>query len=434
MTRDASDHPHPSPLPKGEGADPDNAHDIAIIGAGAAGMMAAITAGRAGASVVALDGAKKLGAKILVSGGGRCNVTHDALHAEDFAGGNRNRINKVLRSFTVEQTVAFFDDLGVTLKRENTGKLFPTTDRARTVLNALIGAMRDADVDIRTDHRVSYVARNGSGFIITTNQCDLHTKRIVLATGGLSLPKTGSDGAGYRFARALGHTVTDTHPALVPLVLPDGHWLTSLSGIAHDAVLTLHGPTGRIVHRQAGAMLCTHFGLSGPAVMDISRHWIAQPDHTLRANLLPGVGFDDLDQDLRAASAHATIVSILRQRLPERLATGVIQYGADMAPTIPMSRLTREERRRVVHAVTALPLPIERDRGYLFAEVTAGGVPLEELDIATMASRVCPGLYLCGEILNVDGRIGGYNFQWAWCTGRLAGMAAADDTPREPLH
>ena len=416
---------------------PQGFHDIAIVGAGAAGMMAAIAAGRSGASVVALDGAKKLGAKILVSGGGRCNVTHDTVHAEDFAGGNRNRINKVLRSFNVEKTIAFFDELGVTLKREDTGKLFPTTDRAHTVLDALIGAMRDAGADIRASHRVSDITRDNDGFMIDTDQGALRARRVILATGGLSLPKTGSDGAGYRFVRALGHTITDTHPALVPLVLPDGHWLTSLSGIAHDAVLTLHAPTtGRIVHRQPGAMLYTHFGLSGPAVMDISRHWIAHPDHTLRANLLPGVDFDGLDRDLRAASAHATIVSILRQRLPERLAAAVIRHGAQIAPTTPINRLARDHRRKVVHAATALPLPVERDRGYLFAEVTAGGVPLEEVDVATMASRVCDGLYLCGEILNADGRIGGYNFQWAWCTGRLAGLAAARAHPgqSQALH
>ena len=413
---------------------PDTPQDIAVIGVGAAGMMAAIAAGRGGASVVALDGAKKLGAKILVAGGGRCNVTHDVVHAEDFAGGNRNRINKILRSFSVEQTVAFFDELGVTLKREDTGKLFPTTDRAQTVLDALVGAMASTNVDIRTDHRVSGISRDDRGFVITTNRGVLRVHRIVLATGGLSLPKTGSDGAGYRFARVLGHTITETHPALVPLVLPDGHWLTSLSGIAHDASLTLHGPTGRIVHRQPGAMLMTHFGLSGPAVMDISRHWIAYPNHTLRANLLPGVDFDGLDGDLRAASAHATVVSVLRQRLPERLAAALIRHGAEMDPATPMNRLTREQRRKVVHAVTALPLPVARDRGYLFAEVTAGGVPLEEVNVATMASRVCEGLYLCGEILNVDGRIGGYNFQWAWCTGRLAGIATARDTAAKALH
>lgn len=414
-------------MPSIQAAMPDIPYDIAIIGVGAAGMMAAIAAGRTsggGASIVALDGAKKLGAKILVSGGGRCNVTHDGVHAEDFSGGNRNRINKVLRSFSVEQTVTFFDELGVTLKREDTGKLFPTSDRARTVLDALVGAMRDAGVDIRNNHRVKDIACDDHGFVITTNQGNLHARRIILATGGLSLPKTGSDGAGYRFARALGHSITDTHPALVPLVLTDGHWLTSLPGIAHDVMLTLHSPTGRIVHRRGGAMLCTHFGLSGPAVMDISRHWIARPDHTLRTNLLPDHDFASLETGLLAASAHATPVSILRGRMPERLAIAVIRHGAGLDPKTQMHQLTREQRRKVIHAVTALPLPIERDRGYLFAEVTAGGVPLEEVDVTTMASRVCDRLYLCGEILNVDGRIGGYNFQWAWCTGRLAGMAA----------
>ncbi|MEZ6192857.1 MAG: aminoacetone oxidase family FAD-binding enzyme [Phycisphaerales bacterium] len=333
---------------------------------------------------------------------------------------------------SVDATVDFFRELGVTLKREDTGKLFPTTDKAATVLDALLGAVEDAGATILTDHRVESVRREADHFVVTTSQGDLHARKLILATGGKSLPKTGSDGHGYELAKSLGHTVTKTTPALVPLVLTKGHWLTALSGLTLDVELSVTSGTGKILHRQPGSMLLTHFGLSGPAPMDISRHWIAahdsDPGTQLRVNLLPGMNDQQADEALvRLTEKHGktTIADILSDKLPKRLAESLLTHGAQIAPGTPLAQLSKPQRRAVVSALTAMPLPVERDRGYLFAEVTAGGVPLSELDLATMASRPCPGLYLCGEILDVDGRIGGYNFQWAWCTGRLAGMSSA---------
>ena len=371
-------------------------YDVAVVGAGAAGLMAAIFAARQGARVVALDGAKKLGAKILISGGGRCNVTHDVVNASDF-NGSRNAIAKILRTFDVPATIDFFANLGVTLKREETGKLFPTTDKARTVLDALLRAA--SRVEIRTNFKVTKLER---GFVIND---DLRARKVILATGGRSVVKTGSDGSGYALAKSLGHTVTPVFPALVPLVLPDGHPLTTLSGLSVDAELAVRSPTGKVLHRERGSMLFTHFGLSGPLVLDISRHWIANQPATLTANLLPGESFDSLDAKL-IDSPRA-----IRQQLPARL-------WDLLAP----KDTSRDERRRLIRDLLELPLPVVRDRGFDYAEVTAGGVPLSEIDTATMESRVCPGLYLSGEILDVDGKIGGYNFQWAWATGRLAGL------------
>jgi predicted Rossmann fold flavoprotein len=373
--------------------------DVAVVGAGAAGLMAAIFAARGGSRVVALDGAKKLGAKILISGGGRCNVTHDVVHASDF-NGSRNAIAKILRTLDVPATIDFFASLGVTLKREETGKLFPTTDKAKTVLDALLRAAEG--VEIRTGYKVTAIQR---GFVINDA---LHARKVILAAGGRSVAKTGSDGSGYGLAKALGHTVTPTFPALVPLLLPNGHPLTTLSGLSVDAELAVRSPTGKVLHRERGSMLFTHFGLSGPVVLDISRHWIASQPATLTANLLPGETFESLDAAL--IDSPRTV----RQRVPARL-------WDLFAPTDP----SREERRRLIRDLLELELPIVRDRGFEYAEVTAGGVPLSEIDTATMESRVCPGLFLCGEILDVDGKIGGYNFQWAWATGRLAGMSAS---------
>lgn len=384
-------------------------YDIAIIGAGAAGLMAAIAAARAGTRVVAIDSAKRIGAKILISGGGRCNVTNEVVRAEDF-NGSRNAIAKVLRTFDVSSTVAFFEESGVKLKREETGKLFPVSNRARDVVDALLRAAEG--VDIITGTRVESI---DSGFVINR---EIHADKIILAAGGRSVPKTGSDGSGYTLAKMLGHTITPAFPALVPLVVEKSHWITELSGISVDAELSVKSPTGKILQRHRGSMLFTHFGLSGPVVLDISRHWIAHQPATLSANFLPGETFESVEALLIAAAKrnpHATIGSVVR--LPDRLL-------ARLAPETTLGRLSKEERRRIVRDLVDFTLPVIRDRGFEYAEVTAGGVPLSEIDVATMESRICPNLYLCGEILDVDGRIGGFNFQWAWASGRWAGISA----------
>jgi len=394
-------------------------YDLAVIGAGAAGLMAAIFAGRMArdrgktARIAAIDGAKKIGAKILISGGGRCNVTNEIVRPEDF-NGNRKAIGKVLRSFDITATIAFFKDLGVPLKREETGKLFPVSNRARDVVDALLHAADDAGVEIITDMRVHSIK---PGFVINDV---LRADRVILAVGGRSVPKTGSDGSGYALAQALGHTVTKTFPALVPLVVTKDHWITAISGTSVEAELAVKAPTGRVLQRYRGSMLFTHFGLSGPVVLDISRHWIAEQPAALAANFLPGETFESLDAALLEASRrnpHATMASFLRGRLPERLT-------ARLASDTTLGRMSKDERRRTIRDLVDFTLPVVRDRGFEYAEVTAGGVPLEEIDLATMQSRRCKGLHLCGEILDVDGRIGGFNFQWAWASGRLAGIAA----------
>jgi predicted Rossmann fold flavoprotein len=398
--------------------------DLAIVGAGAAGLTAAIFARRrarelaADIRIATVDGAAKIGAKILISGGGRCNLTHHTVAADDFNGASRNAIARILRTFSVEQTSAFFRDLGVELKREETGKLFPTTDRARTVLDALLSESGD----VRPGCRVTAIR---PAFVIDTASGQLRSRAVVVATGGRSIPKTGSDGAGYDMVRALGHSVSAVWPGLVPLVLPRGHWLTSLSGVSLDVELALARPGGRILRRERGSMLFTHFGLSGPVVLDMSRHWIAAGNGALAANLLPGLEFAEVESML-AARPRTTMQAILEAHLPPRLADAVLIREARVEPSRRGAQLTREERRRIAHAVTALPLPVAGDRGFDYAEVTAGGVPLDEIDPRTMESRKCPGLYLCGEILDVDGRIGGFNFQWAWASGRLAGISAVD--------
>ena len=395
-------------------------YDVAVIGAGAAGLMAAIAAGRVARErgamlrIAAIDSAKRIGAKILISGGGRCNITNEEVRSQDF-NGTRNGIAKVLRTFDVAATVAFFEALGVPLKREESGKLFPVSNQAHDVVDALLRTAEDAGIDVVSGTPVQSL---DPGFIINGS---IRADRVIIAAGGRSVPKTGSDGSGYALVRPFGHTVTKTFPALVPLIVTRGHWITEISGTSVDAELGVRSPTGRVTHRHRGSMLFTHFGLSGPVVLDVSRHWIAGQPATLAANFLPGETFDSLEAVLFDAvrlNPHATVASVLRRRLPERLI-------AKLASDTPLGRMLKEERRRIVRDVVNFTLPVVSDRGFDYAEVTAGGVPLEEINLATMESRLVKGLYLCGEILDVDGRIGGFNFQWAWASGRLAGMAAA---------
>lgn len=398
--------------------------------------------------VVGLDGATRLGAKILVAGGGRCNVTHHEVSERDYAGSSRNAIKKVLRSFDVARTIEFFREIGVELKREQTGKLFPVTDDAHTVLEALLGAVREVGVDVRNPARVTGVERGDKGFVVTGPWGSLEAARVIVATGGMALPRTGSDGAGFAIVRSLGHTVTPAvFPALVPLKLEGEHVLTKLSGLAAVATVLVRASSGKHLESFTAPVLCTHFGLSGPAILDVSRHLTAarlsDPGATLVVNWLPRCSAEALDAALlgagktgvgrvvaliaaaaRTEASHAALLAEEKSEhahLPGRLIEALCE-SAGVPAGRSSSALTREQRRSLVEAFTGLRVPVIGDRGYTFAEATAGGVPLSEVHLATMESRVCPGLHLCGEVCDVDGRVGGFNFQWAWASGWLAGV------------
>jgi len=425
--------------------------DLAVVGAGAAGLMAAIWAGRTAREsvalrrIVAFDGARKLGAKMLVSGGGRCNVTHDAVDESAFAGSSPAAVRKVLRRFDVPKTVEFFHHLGVELKREETGKLFPVSDDARTILRALLAAAEGAGVELRHPARVETVrlvvdsaVPEARRFCLSGPFGEVLAKRVILATGGRSYPKTGSDGHGFEIAKSLGHTITPlVSPALVPLVLDASCFIRDLSGLTVQATLELRSESGRRLLAFTDSTLCTHFGLSGPAVLDISRHYLhaSAGDHeaSLCINWLPGETLDSVERQLVQAAGspgRATVLAWLGERVPRRLAAALCEH-VGIGGTAIVQAMTRPKRRALAAAATAMPLPVIGDRGWAHAEVTAGGVPLKELHLDTMESRICPGLFLCGEICDVDGRIGGYNFQWAWSSGYVAGSATWRNAERE---
>jgi len=410
--------------------------NITIIGAGAAGLMAAIAAGRAArgngsdARIVLLDGANKIGVKILVAGGGRCNVTHHAIDERQYAGTSHNTIRKVLRAFGVADTVAFFDGLGVTLKREDTGKLFPITNKAQTVLNALLGEVERLGIELLHPWRVREIERDTDGFTLLSNNSTetMRADRLVLCTGGMALPRSGSDGGGYIIARALGHTITErVFPALVPLIVgPESKWLTELSGLSCRAGIEVRSGTGKRLARFENDLLCTHFGLSGPAPMDASRYLTAARHEDRNATLFicwVDEPFEKIDTSLQELGQR-TPLAYVREYVPDRLARALCER-AGVDPTCPGNQLPREPRRTLAHLLAGTRTDISGDRGFAHAEVTAGGVPLTEINPATMASRACEGLWLAGEILDVDGRIGGFNFQWAWASGHIAGSSVA---------
>ena len=383
--------------------------------------------------VVLLDGAARPGAKILVSGGSRCNVTNTVVSERDFWGGKLTIVRRVLRTFPVDETVRFFDGLGVALREEPGGKLFPVSNRSRDVLDALLRAVDAAGVELLSATRVTSVERRDGLFEVASSRETLIADVVVLATGGQSLPKTGSDGAGYGFARAFGHTIVTPTPALAPLLLDasDPYGIhRDLSGVSQEVEISVWIDDA-LSEQLDGAMLWAHFGVSGPVMLNASRHWerakVQERRVRLTVNFFPGRSFSAVDEAWIAAARSrptATVRSTLAGSLPDAVAAA-IPRAIGLDGDISLANLSREDRRRLVHALVAWPLPVTGTRGYNYAEVTAGGVPLTEIDPSTMESRLCPGLFLVGEILDVDGRIGGFNFQWSWATGKTAGRALA---------
>jgi len=328
---------------------------------------------------------------------------------------------------TLADAAEFFHELGVSMHEEEYGKLFPDSNDAQCVLTALLVEATRRGVLFLCEHRVSGIAREGDSFCVETNQGAFRARQVALATGGKSLPKTGSDGGGFGLVQAMGHSIVEPVPALVPLLL-SGEMHKNLSGIAQDVALTVRvGGAKPVTHH--GAMLWTHFGVSGPVVLDVSglctRARLEGKTAQVAVNFLPGRDFEQAEKWLVSyAEAHArdALRGALATILPARVADALLAE-LQMDGRIVFGHLPRETRRRLVHALVEWSLPVIGDRGYNYAEVTAGGVPLEEVRVSTMESRIVPGLFLVGEILNVDGRIGGFNFQWAWSTGAVAGRA-----------
>ena len=394
--------------------------------------MAAIFAARAGADVLLLETTRDGGRKILISGGGRCNVLPSEMHpSQYFTASSPNTLRKMLLSWPLAQQRRFFEsDLDIPLELEaESGKLFPRSNRARDVRDALLDAARGAGATVRFDARVQDFAPEEDGW--TVRLADGETLRrhaLVVATGGLSVPATGSDGLGLRVLARLGHTIHDTFPALTPLTAePPAH--AGLAGVSLDVRLV--APIERGSFETRGGFLFTHRGYSGPAVLNVSHFAVlSRAAGGPRQPILVQWTEQDTEQwdaTLRDTTT-GTVGALVRRALPDRLADRLVSE-ARVAGDRTLAELRRDERARLVTALTRFPLPWTGDEGYKKAEVTGGGVALGEVDPRTLESRLHPRLYLCGEVMDAFGPIGGYNFCWAWATGRAAGIAAAGQGP-----
>ena len=400
---------------------------IVVVGAGAAGLVASIFAARSGRPVLLLEGSPDGGRKILVSGGGRCNVLPSELAPERFVtDSSSNTLKKMLRSWPLLEQRAFFEqEVGVPLALEaESGKLFPASNRARDVRDGLVALARRGGVELRTHTRVADLEPDGDGGWTVRLESDpsIAASAVVLATGGLSLPGTGSDGKGLAIAEKLGLRTVPRYPALTPLT-GEGH--AGLAGISLVARIEAPG-TGRSAE---GGFLFTHRGWSGPAVLDLSdvvtRAEVPAKPAALRVRWC-ALGEAEWEGALR--SGPGTPLGALRRHLPERLAERLLAESG-VEPGGSLAQLPREARKRLVALLVRYPLPATGDEGYRKAEVTGGGVELGEIDPRTMECRRLPGLFLCGEILDAFGPIGGHNFAWAWATGRAAGSGATRYPP-----
>lgn len=396
-----------------------SAPSVAVIGAGAAGLVAAAFAAAAGATVTLVERTKDGGRKILISGGGRCNVLPSVLAPERFVTDSPPHLLRgMLRAWPLHEQREFFErdlDLPLALEEES-GKLFPRSNRSRDVRDALVAFARAKGVEFAFDTTLRNVLQSPTGFALETSAGDLHCDRVVLATGGLSVPSTGSDGLGLAIARRFGHEMIETYPALTPILAKDDAH-ASLSGVSLN--VRLRAKVGVRITETFGGFLFTHRGYSGPSVLDISHLTARGQTPTLRAQWC-SLTAARWEKELQAP---ASVSTILGRHIPARLA-GHLMAEAGIPLDRRTSSLKRSERLALVDALTACPVPWSGNEGYKKAEVTGGGVALTEVDSKTLESKRVQGLYLCGEMLDAFGPIGGHNFAWAWATGRAAGLAA----------
>ena len=406
--------------------------DVVVIGGGAAGLLAASQAAERGRRTLLLEKNRKPGVKILMSGGTRCNLTHatDNRGIVEAFGPPGRFLHSALAALSVAETVALFEAEGVPTKVESTGKVFPVSNKAADVLEALLRRLQRSGAILALQEPVLAMVPTAQGFTLTTPLRSLQARRVVLTTGGQSYPGSGTTGDGYHFVARFGHTIVPPRPALVPITVA-APWVADLRGITlTDVALRVLDNQKKLAARR-GSLLFAHFGLTGPAALDVSRviSTHAQPDKlALEIDLLPGLSEPTLDGYLRkesTSSAKKQLALVLAAHLPRRLCDTLLMLAGQ-----PVDRraaaLSRVDRARLVQMIKCLRLGVTGTLGFGKAEVTTGGVVLDEVDSRNLRSKRVPELFIAGEVLDLDGPIGGYNFQAAFSTGWLAGTAAAD--------
>ncbi len=406
--------------------------DVVVIGAGAAGLLAASQAAERGRRTLLLEKNRKPGVKILMSGGTRCNITHatDNRGIVEAFGPPGRFLHSALAALGVEETIALFESAGVPTKIEETGKVFPVSNKATDVLDALLRRLRASGATLALQEPVLDMMRTAQGFTLTTPLGVQSARRVILTTGGQSYPGSGTTGDGYNFAARFGHTIVPPLPALVPITV-SAPWVADLRGITlPDVALRVLDNEKSLASRRS-SLLFAHFGLTGPAALDLSGVISKNPKPQtleLELDLLPALPEATVDDYLRKesiASGKKQLAVVLAEYLPRRLCDTLLTLAGQPAER-RSAALSRLERARLVQTLKRLRLAITGTLGFGKAEVTTGGVALEEVDSRNMRSKRAPELFIAGEMLDLDGPIGGYNFQAAFSTGWLAGAAAAE--------
>ena len=422
--------------------------DLIIVGAGAAGLLAAIRAAECGSRTLLLEKNDQAGVKILMSGGTRCNITHATDHrgiADAFAGFDRRQaqfLRSALATLRPEQLVEMIESAGVATKVEDTGKVFPVSNRAIDVRDALMRQVAAAGVVVHMQTPVNNICREASEFVVDSDQQSFRGRKLLITTGGCSYPGSGTTGDGYAWSRELGHTIVDPVPALTPITTNE-EWVRELKGITlpnaslaivrYDEQRESSGYSQKqFLDTRQDALLFTHFGFSGPAALDISRvitHRFPGESLRLVCDFVPGQNLETFAADVTSSirqSSSRQVTTLMQEFVPRRLAEAIV-IAAELRLDMPTAELSKEQIRRLVRGLKANVIPVSGTMGFRKAEVTAGGVSLREVDSRTMQSKLVDGLYFAGEVLDIDGPIGGFNFQAAFSTGWLAGQSASAD-------
>ena len=388
--------------------------DVLILGAGAAGMMAAIEAGKRGRSVLVVDHATAPGEKIRISGGGRCNFTNVNTRPDRFISGNPKFAVSALSRYTPQRIISLVQTYGILFHEKTLGQLFCDGSSVQ-IVNLLTGEMNKAGVQLELGTTIETVEKAGTGFRVQLSTSEVTAQSLVVATGGKSIPKMGATGFGYKLAEQFGLAVTETRPALVPLTFEPRilERLGPLSGIAVDATVSANKKTFR------EAMLFTHRGLSGPSILQVSSYW--REGDAITIGLLPDTDIAAMLKAARNATPRAALQTVLAEHLPKRLAQ---MLAEDIGFPGMIGDASDKKLTAVAESLSRWTLKPTGSEGYRTAEVTLGGVDTAGLNSTTMEARTVPGLYIVGEAVDVTGWLGGYNFQWAWASGWAAGQVA----------
>lgn len=402
--------------------------NIAVIGGGAAGMIAALTAVRQGAQVCVLERQARVGRKLLATGNGRCNLTNLDLCMTHYHGQNPDFAEPALTAFDTGHTLDWFRQLGLVTTAESNGRIYPLSDQAGSVVDVLRLALEEAGVEVRTSFEVTSLSKGKRGFRICSQEETLHADSVIICCGGMAGGKLGGTQSGYDLLKRMGHSLTKLYPVLVQ-VKTDNTFVRALKGVRADGAVTLK-KDGVSLAGSEGEIQFTDFGVSGPAVFEISRAVsTAKGTLTLTLNLLRTMRKDEvlsLLEHRRQTMPGQTTENFLTGILHNRLGRTVLRY-AGYGLTDMIQTLTSADLKRIAHAIQNFEIPVIGSLGFDGAQVTAGGIRTDEFDPNTMESRFVPGLFAAGEVLDIDGDCGGYNLQWAWSSGYMAGLHAAQE-------